>query len=107
MPQATLGSEVEVPTMEGQVKIKIPPGTQTGDIFRLKGKGMPRLKQRRRLGSDYGDLYIKAIVKTPENLDKKEKKLLKQLRELEGEKAETESGFFETVKDNIKDIVGE
>lgn len=107
MPQAALGSEVEVPTMKGKVKITIPKGTQTGDIFRLKGKGMPRLKQRRRFGNNKGDLYIKAVVKTPEGLNKKEKELLKELRELEGEKAETEKGFFQTVKDNIKDIVNE
>ena len=100
MPQAALGSKVKVPTMEGEVKIDIPQGTQTGDIFRLQNKGMPRMRRRGK-----GDLYIKAVVKTPENPSKEEKELLEELREIEGEKSKAEKGFFEAVKDNIKDAM--
>lgn len=100
MPQAALGSKVKVPTMDGEAKIEIPEGTQTGDIFRLQGKGMPRLR-----GRGKGDLYIKAVVQTPENLTKEEKELLNELKKIEGEKSEAEKGFFEAVKDNIRDAL--
>lgn len=100
MPQAALGDKVQVPTMDSEVKIEIPPGTQTGDIFRLQGKGMPKLR-----GRGKGDLYIKAVVNTPEDLSEKEKELLQELKEIEGETSEAETGFFEAVKDNIKDAL--
>lgn len=100
MPQAALGSKVKVPTLDGDVKIDIPEGTQTGDIFRLSGKGMPRMR-----GIGKGDLFIKGVVKTPQKLSSEERKLIEELREIEGEKSEAEKGFFEAVKDNIKDAL--
>ncbi|OKY78635.1 MAG: DnaJ type Zn finger domain [Candidatus Methanohalarchaeum thermophilum] len=97
-PDAALGSKAEIPTMDGEVELDIPKGTQNGDIFRLQGKGMPKLRRR-----GYGDLYVKAVVETPENLNEEEKELLQKLREHESQHKEPDKGFFETVKENIKD----
>lgn len=73
--RAALGGEIEIPTIEGaSANVKIPPGTQTGQQFRLKGKGMSTLRSEAR-----GDLYIEIFVETPVNLDKKQQDLLKQL----------------------------
>ncbi len=78
--EAALGGEIEVPSPEGKlVKMKIPPCTQTGQRFRLKGKGMPKLK-----GGGRGDLYVKVKVQTPCNLDPRSVKLLRELAEVEG-----------------------
>jgi DnaJ-class molecular chaperone len=80
--EAALGGEIEVPSPDGKlVKMKIPPCTQTGQRFRLKGKGMPKLK-----GSGRGDLYVKVKVQTPCNLDPRSVKLLRELAEIEGKK---------------------
>ncbi len=80
--EAALGGEIEVPSPEGKlVKMKIPPCTQTGQRFRLKGKGMPKLK-----GEGRGDLYVKVKVQTPCNLDARSVKLLRELAEAVGKK---------------------
>lgn len=71
--RAALGSEIEIPTLDGKETLTIPPGTQPGHVFRMKGKG---IKDVHRQGK--GDLYIKVNVKTPENLTKKQKELLKE-----------------------------
>jgi len=75
--EAALGGEIEVPTMEGVVKMKIPPGTQSGQKFRLKGKGMPRLKE-----GGKGDLYVEVKVVTPRNLNGREIQLIRELSQL-------------------------
>jgi molecular chaperone DnaJ len=72
--QAALGDEIEVPTLTERVKLRIPPGTQTGTYFRLRGKGVPRL---RRGGS--GDQHVKVVVVTPTNLSERQKELLREL----------------------------
>ncbi len=78
-PQAALGTEIAVPTLEGHTWFKIPPGTQSGQVFRLKSRGMPRLKSRYR-----GDLLIKVNVKVPTRLTEKQRALIRELgRELE------------------------
>lgn len=74
--QAALGAEVKAPTLKNKVKIKIPPGTQTGTLFRLKGMGIPHLNRR---GS--GDQHVKVIVKTPKKLSKRQRELLLELEE--------------------------
>lgn len=76
LPTAVLGGEVRVETFTGNVMLKIPPGTQPGQNFRLAGKGMPRLRQK----GKYGNLLVKANVKIPKNLSDKEKKLFEELR---------------------------
>ena len=62
--QAALGDEIEIPTLTEKVKLKIPAGTQTGTYFRLKGKGVPRLR-----GIGQGDQHVKVVVVTPSNLN--------------------------------------
>lgn len=73
---AALGGEVSVPTMGTEARITIPEGTQTGKIFRLRGKGVPHLH-----GGGNGDLYVHAFVETPVNLTGKQKKMLKEFDE--------------------------
>jgi molecular chaperone DnaJ len=79
MVDASLGAEIEVPTIDGgRSKVKIPEGTQTGRQFRLKGKGMPIIRK-----NDYGDLYLETNVVIPESLSRQQKDLLEQLKSLE------------------------
>jgi molecular chaperone DnaJ len=73
-PEAALGAQVEVPTLNGPVKLKIPAGTPSGKTFRVKGRGAPRK-------GGHGDLLAKVRVDVPEKLSREEKDLLKQLRE--------------------------
>ena len=72
--KATLGTKIDVPTLKGKARLKIPPGTQTGTIFRLKGKGIPRLR-----GWGRGDQFVKVILKTPTNLSKNQRQYFSQL----------------------------
>lgn len=76
--EATLGTEVTVPTIDGMVKLKIPAGTQSGRVFRLKGRGAPRLK-----GKGNGDMLVTVKVVVPQKLNKKERELIKQLDSIE------------------------
>jgi len=76
--QAALGDEIEVPTLEGSARLKIPAGTQSGKVFRLKGKGIPHLRS---YGS--GDQLVVIVVWTPDKLDKEARALFKQLAEVE------------------------
>ncbi|HFB61398.1 MAG TPA: molecular chaperone DnaJ, partial [Bacteroidetes bacterium] len=76
--QLVLGSEVEVPTLTGKVVLKIPAGTQSGKVFRLKGKGIQHLNH---YGS--GDELVRIQVETPSHLSKEEKELYKRLADLE------------------------
>ena len=78
--QAALGGEVEVPTLEGKVKIKIPAGIQSGKIFRLRGKGIQSLQ-----GYGKGDELVKMVIETPVHLSSEQKKLLKRFAEIGGE----------------------
>lgn len=76
--QAALGSEITVKTLDGDEKLTIPAGTQTGTVFRVKGKGMPNLG-----GRGHGDLFVAATLVTPKTLTKEQRKLLEQLAEIE------------------------
>ncbi|MBN2206388.1 MAG: molecular chaperone DnaJ [Candidatus Aminicenantes bacterium] len=78
--QAALGIEVEIPTLEGNEILKIPAGTQPGEVIRLKGKGLRDLDGRRK-----GDLFVKVDVRVPDRLTKEQKALLRQLAETRGE----------------------
>ncbi len=85
--QASLGGEVNVPTLDGKrVKVKIPSGTQTGKVLRLKGEGIPHLNSNSRRG----DMYVKIQVRVPERLNHKAKNLLKELAEVQGEESDPE-----------------
>ena len=80
---AALGTSVEVPSIDGgRSKIKIPAGTQHGKQFRLKGKGMPFMRR-----GDFGDLYVQVKTEVPVYLNKKQKELLEQFREIENDKS--------------------
>ncbi|HST53212.1 MAG TPA: molecular chaperone DnaJ [Pyrinomonadaceae bacterium] len=91
--QAALGSEINVPTLEGQQSLKVPAGTQTGTVFRVKGQGMPALGGRGR-----GDLYVSVTVVTPTTLTREQRKLLEQLAEIE-EKDLSDKGLMDKVRD--------
>lgn len=94
-PQATLGAEIDVPTIDGIIKFTVPEGTQSGTVFKLKGKGIPRIR-----GYGRGDELIKVIVEVPKKLNEKQKELLRQFAEICGEDVnEQRKSFFDKVKD--------
>ncbi|MER2130814.1 MAG: molecular chaperone DnaJ [Carnobacterium inhibens] len=96
--QATLGDEVEVPTVHGKVKLKIPAGTQTETNFRLRGKGAPKLR-----GTGTGDQHVKVKLMTPKNLSKEQTDLLRQFAQASGMEVEEQDGsIFDKVKDAFK-----
>jgi molecular chaperone DnaJ len=87
--QATLGAEINVPTLNGKAKLRIPKGTQTHTIFRLKGKGLPRLHSYGR-----GNELIRVIVRTPKKVTSKQKQLITELAKELGEAVSEKKGFF-------------
>lgn len=78
-PQAALGGEIEVPTLEGSARLHVPSGTQSHTLLRLRGKGLPRMR-----GGGRGDQLVRVVVVTPERLSAEERKLLERLAELQG-----------------------
>ena len=96
-PEAVLGETVEIPTIEGKVKVKIEAGTQPGKILRLRGKGLPDVN-----GYGKGDLLAKVNVWIPKNLSKDEKKLVEKMRETEGFKPG--SGDKKSIFSKMKDF---
>ncbi len=94
---AVLGSSVEIPTVSGKAKIKVEPGTQSGKVLRLKGKGLPVLQ-----GYGTGDLFVHINVWTPKKVSKEEKEILEKLREspnFEPTPDHNDKGFFQRMKD--------
>ena len=96
MPTAALGGQIEIPTVDGgKTRVTIPEGSQNTKQFRLRGKGMPILRQKR-----FGDMYLQITVETPLNLSKKQKELLKEFENLSSKENNPEShGFFEKIKE--------
>jgi len=95
-PQASLGATVEIPILEGMAKVKIAPGTQSGQILRLQGKGLPELHNRRT-----GDLIVNVNVWTPKNLTKDERKAIEQFAESDNfvpRPGKNDKSFFSKVK---------
>lgn len=92
--QAALGDEIEIPTLTERVKLKIPSGTQTGTYFRLKGKGVPRLR-----GYGQGDQHVKVVVVTPTSLTEPQKELL---RDFAGKSGEETQEQHESIFDKMK-----
>jgi len=94
--QATLGDEIEVPTIDGKEKLTIPPGTQTGNVFRMKGKGVPHLRRSTR-----GDQLVLVTVTTPQNLTAEQRRLFTELSKTLGKEVvpQQEKGFFDKLKD--------
>lgn len=95
--QAALGAELEVPTLDGKVKYSIPEGTQTGTVFRIKGKGIPYLR-----GGGRGDQFVKVNIEVPKKLNDRQKSLLREFAELSGDDShEQRKSFFEKMKDAL------
>lgn len=93
--QAALGAELEVPTIDGKVKYTMPEGTQTGSVYRLRGKGIPRVNSSIR-----GDEFVHIVVETPKNLTARQKELLREFDGTLGEKqSEKRKRFFDRFKD--------
>lgn len=97
--QAALGDEVEVPTVHGKVKLKIPAGTQSGKTFRLKGKGAPNVR-----GYGHGDQHVKVKVITPTKLTERQKELLREFNEISGNQTtdEQDNSLFGRFKKAFK-----
>jgi molecular chaperone DnaJ len=94
-PQAVLGAELNIPSLDGDVKLKIPEGTQSGKEFRVRGKGVPYLNEHGR-----GDLIVQVAVQTPRKLSKAQKELIRQLGEtLDAENTPTSRSVFGKMKD--------
>jgi molecular chaperone DnaJ len=95
MVSAALGTEIKVPTLDGkEAAVKVPEGTQSGKQFRVRGKGMPVLRSR-----DVGDLYVQAVVETPQNLTRRQRELLQEFEAQSSKDTSPESaGFFSRVK---------
>jgi molecular chaperone DnaJ len=95
MTDAALGTEIEVPTIDGgKAKVKIPAGTQNGKQLRLKEKGMPNLRSE-----NIGDLYLEINVIVPENLSKDQKKILEEFQRIENSNNTSEiKNFFNKAK---------
>ena len=94
---AALGGEIDVPTLDGRVKVKVPPETQTGKMFRLRGRGAPAVR-----GGPTGDLLCRVVVETPVHLSEKQKDILREFKaslEANGTRhSPKEEGWFESVK---------
>lgn len=94
-PQAALGATVDVPTLDGKVEMRIPPGTQSGRVFRLRGKGIPDLHSGRR-----GDQRVRVVVETPTHLTPRQRQLLEEFAREAGEEVHPRrKSFFEKVRD--------
>ena len=92
---AALGTSVEVPTIDGPVKIKIPSGTQSGKIFRLKDKGLPQVQAYGK-----GDQLVKVVVEVPEKISKAQRKLIEELAAEMGEDVHPQrKGFLDKLRD--------
>ncbi|MBQ8826865.1 MAG: molecular chaperone DnaJ [Oscillospiraceae bacterium] len=96
--QAVLGDEITVPTIDGNVKYNVPEGTQTGTIFRFKGKGVKRIRSTAR-----GDQYVHVVVEVPKNLTKKQKELLREFEaSLTDDNYNKKTSFFDRLKEMFK-----
>lgn len=97
--EAALGAEIEVPTIDGKVSYDIPEGTQSETVFRLKGRGVPKIHG----GGARGDQYVRVVVETPKGLNKEQKDLLKQFGESVGTvKYSKKKSFFDSMKEWLK-----
>jgi molecular chaperone DnaJ len=99
---AALGGDLEVPTLEGRVKLKVPPETQTGKLFRLRGKGVVPVR-----GGTAGDLLCRVVIETPVNLTKHQKDLLQQFQtsSADGSKhSPKKTSWFEGVKNFFDEL---
>jgi len=94
--RSALGGEISVPTLNGNVSMKIPIGTQSGKVFRLKGKGMPDVRK-----GPAGDQYVKVMLNVPEKISAEQKKLLEEFAKLGGEEIRSQN---DSIKEKIKRV---
>ncbi len=94
--QAALGAKIKVPTLDGDIEVKVSAGTQSGKILRVSGKGVPYINSGKR-----GDLLLTVRVIVPQKLSKKEAELLKDLAKLQGDSVEANQGLWESLKDSF------
>ena len=95
--QATLGTELEVATLDGKARIKVPEGTQPGTLFRLRGKGIPHLR-----GYGSGDQHVRVTVKIPKKLDGKQRELVREYAKISGEEVlPQDKGILHKMKDAL------
>ena len=98
LAQAALGAEVEVPTLVGPRTLKVPPGTQFGDVLRFRGEGVPRLR-----GGGKGDQVMQLLVRVPEKLTDRQRELLEEYAEIEGSQVRRDrGGAFKNLFDKLK-----
>ncbi len=103
-PQAALGAEVDAPTLNGRVKIKIPPGTEGGRVFRLRGHGVPDV----RTGGQKGDLYVRVQIAVPKKMSARQAQLLREFANETGDEVYPErSSFLDKVKEFWDELSGE
>jgi molecular chaperone DnaJ len=95
-PQAALGTEIDVPTLEGEVKMKIPAGTQSGSVFRLRGKGVSDLH-----GYGRGDQLVHLVVETPRKITQRQRELLEEFAQISGQEVHATKGFFDKVREKF------
>ncbi|MCA9821219.1 MAG: J domain-containing protein, partial [Dehalococcoidia bacterium] len=98
MAQAALGATVPIPTLDGEEDVEIPPGTQSGDDFVIRGRGVPHLR-----GSGRGDMIVRATVVIPDELTDDQRQLLEQLAETMGTPTlpKRQKSFFERLRDAV------
>ena len=96
-PQLVLGADVDVPTVTGSVSLRIPPETQSGQVFHLKGRGLPRVN-----AGGVGDLHVRIQLWTPDKLSPEEETIIRRLAELQAKPPERQSkGFWAKVKESL------
>lgn len=95
--QAALGAKIILETLDGKIELKIPAGTQSGTVFKVKDRGVPYLNE----SSSRGDLLVTARVIVPKKLSKIEKQILKQLADERGESVEVDQGLWDNIKDSF------
>ncbi|MGC3999782.1 MAG: molecular chaperone DnaJ [Anaeromyxobacter sp.] len=97
--QAALGASIDVPTLDGPTKLKIPAGTQSGRVFRIKGKGIPSLQ-----GSGRGDQHIRVVLETPTHLTREQRELLERFAEISGDETHPHAkSFWQKVKELVRE----
>jgi molecular chaperone DnaJ len=97
LSKAILGGELEVPTLDGKVSMKIPAGTQSGKVFRLKAKGIPDVH-----GRGQGDELIRVDVEIPSKLTPEQRRIMEEFARVSGEKVDTKENFADKIKKAFK-----
>ena len=95
-PQLALGANVEVPMVTGTVSLQVPGGTQSGQVFNLRGRGLPRINS-----STMGDLHVRLQLWTPDSLTGEESELIRQLGEMQAVPAPRPKGLWSKLKESL------